>query len=76
MQTNFAIRKSIYGMLIDGLSMDIECDFYCMSYPHRLTHQAGCRSEIAAKPGGLYWILQGAFQDAEFESLQARPLSQ
>lgn len=75
MQTNFAIRKSVCGMRIDGSSMDIGCDFHCMSYPHRLTHQAGCRSEIAAKPGGLYWILQGAFQDAEFESLQARPLS-
>lgn len=32
--------------------------------------------ETAAKPGGLYLILRGAFQDAEFESLQAHPLAQ
>lgn len=30
----------------------------------------------AAKPGGWYLILQGAFQEAVFESLQVRLLSQ
>ena len=32
--------------------------------------------ETAAKPGGLYLILRGAFQDAEFESLRVHSLSQ
>jgi hypothetical protein len=32
--------------------------------------------ETAAKPGGLYLILRGAFQDAGFESLRVHSLSQ
>lgn len=43
------------------------CDFFCMSSPHlhRLTRLAGCMPETAAKPGGLYLILRGAFLDAK-----------
>lgn len=54
------------------------CDFLCMLSPHlhRLTRLAGSMPETVAKPGGLYLILRGAFQDAEFGSLQAHPQSQ
>jgi len=44
-------------------------------HPQRLTHQACSMPETAAKPGGLYLILRGAFQHAEFGLPQARLLS-
>lgn len=74
----FAIRNSIYEMLIDGLNREIglRLSLHVLSHLHRLTRLAGCMPETVAKPGGLYLILRGAFQDAEFESLQAHLLSQ
>ncbi len=45
-------------------------------YLKRLLHKTVSAPETAATPGGLYLILQSAFQEAAFESLQVRPLSQ
>lgn len=77
MLINFAIRNSIYEMLIDGSKREIRLrlSLHVVSHLHRLTRLAGCMPETVAKPGGLYLILRGAFQDAEFGSLQAHSQS-
>ena len=78
MLINFAIRNSIYEMLIDGSKREIRLrlSLHVVSHLHRLTRLAGCMPETAAKPGGLYLILRGAFQHAEFGALQAHSQSQ
>jgi hypothetical protein len=78
MLINFAIRNSVYEMLIDGSNREIglRLSLHVLSHLHRLTRLAGCMPEIAAKPAGLYLTLRGAFQHAKFGSPQARSLSQ
>lgn len=67
MLLNFAIRDSIYEMLIEGSNREIGL---------QLSLHVVSPATSPNAPGWLYLILRGAFQDAEFESLQARPLSQ
>ncbi len=78
MLINFAIRNSIYEMLIDGSNREIglRLSLHVLSHLHRLMRLAGCMPETVAKPGGLYLILRGALQHAEFGSLQAHSQSQ
>jgi hypothetical protein len=54
----YAIRNSIYEMLIDGSNREIGLrpSFHVLSHLHRLTRLAGCMPETVTKPGGLYLI--------------------